>query len=145
MNCPKCGTEANESKFCPECGAPTQEQLPGQPPIQSEQPQYQPPQSAPPQFPQQPQYQQPTIVINNTNTNTVGGFGNGESAKSKMVTLILCIFFGVIGIHRFYVGKVGSGVLYAFTGGVCGVGVILDFIKILTGTFSDGAGLPIRK
>ena len=62
-----------------------------------------------------------------------------------MVTLILCIFLGVLGIHRLYVGKIGSGLLYMFTGGIFFLGWIYDILKILSGTFTDGAGLPIVK
>ena len=93
---------------------------------------------------------QPNIVTNNANTNvnqnTVSGGapGYGVSSKSRLVALLLCFFLGVLGVHRFYAGKVGSGVLYLCTGGICGIGVIYDLIKILTGTFRDGLGLPIK-
>jgi len=144
MNCPKCGSEANESNLCPNCGTPVQEQLPNQ-----EQPSQIPyeQQTQQPQNPYQPQMQQPTIIINNTNTNTNtnGGFGAVTSHKSKILTLVLCFFLGIFGIHRFYVGKVGTGILYLLTFGIYGIGWIIDFIKILTGTFTDGTGLPIRK
>ena len=68
----------------------------------------------------------PTINISNANSNSnannnmnMGGFGL-PMRKSKMVALILCIlgFFGLAGLHRMYVGKVGSGVLYFFTAGL---------------------------
>ena len=121
-----------------------------QPPAQGYQPGYQPGyQQVPPQghqqVPQQP-YQMPTIVVNNVNTNTnnVGGGMPGISPKSKMVALILCIFFGTIGIHRFYVGKVGMGILYLLTGGLCGIGWIIDIIQIACGNFRDNMGLFLK-
>ena len=40
------------------------------------------------------------------------------AGKSKTVTLILCIFLGYIGVHRFYTGKIGTGILYLLTGGI---------------------------
>ncbi len=106
-------------------------------------------QQVPPQGYQQvpPQgYQQvPTIVVNNVNTNNVGGAGMpGISPKSKMVALILCIFLGTIGIHRFYVGKVGMGILYLLTGGLCGIGWIVDIIQIACGNFRDNMGLFLK-
>jgi restriction system protein len=67
------------------------------------------------------------------------------SSKSKTVALILCIFFGCLGVHRFYVGKIGTGIIYIFTGGLFTIGWIIDIIKIATGTFTDGAGVAIRK
>ena len=66
------------------------------------------------------------------------------SPKSKLATLLLCFFLGIVGGHCFYAGKVGMGILYLFTGGICGIGAIIDFIKILTSTYTDGNGLPIR-
>lgn len=66
-----------------------------------------------------------------------------KSPKSNTIALLTCIFLGVIGVHRFYVGKVGTGILYIFTGGLCGIGVIVDIIKILTGSFKDSEGLTL--
>ena len=43
--------------------------------------------------------------------------------KSKFFTMLLCLVFGVFGIHRFYTGKFWTGVLYLFTGGLAGIGV----------------------
>ena len=80
----------------------------------------------------------------NTNTNVNGAFGL-PPRKSKTVALILCIigFFGLGGLHRMYVGKVGSGVLHLFTYGLCGVGTVLDLLAILSGGFRDSYGQPL--
>ena len=51
--------------------------------------------------------------------------------KSKWASFFLCLFFGVIGVHKFYEGKVGLGVLYLFTGGFLGIGVFVDLIVLL--------------
>jgi len=67
------------------------------------------------------------------------------SDKSKQTALLLCIFGGVIGLHHFYVGNIGKGLLYICTVGIFCIGWILDIIKILNGTFRDGAGAPLRK
>lgn len=66
------------------------------------------------------------------------------SPKSKWIALILCIALGLLGIHRFYVGKVGSGIIYLLTGGALGFGWIIDIIMILTGSFTDKAGLFLK-
>lgn len=50
---------------------------------------------------------------------------------NKWVSLLLCFFFGFLGVHRFYEGKIGTGILYLFTGGLFGIGVIVDFIILL--------------
>ena len=79
----------------------------------------------------------------NTNVNTDGGIVYPR--KSKMVALILCIigFFGLAGLHRLYVGKVGSGIIHLFTYGFCGIGTIVDLIAILSGSFTDSYGHPL--
>lgn len=76
------------------------------------------------------------IVINNTNSNinsNVNVNSNGRIGKplNKWVALALCFFFGFLGAHKFYEGKNGMGVLYIFTGGLCGVGILIDFISLL--------------
>ena len=62
------------------------------------------------------------------------------SRKSRLVAALLCLFLGYLGIHRFYVGKVGTGILWLLTGGIAGIGIIVDFIMILVGSFTDSEG-----
>lgn len=56
------------------------------------------------------------------------------------ILAIVCFFLGELGIHRFVVGKIGTGILWLFTFGLFGIGYIVDFIMILCGTFTDKTG-----
>ena len=69
----------------------------------------------------------------------------GEASKDWMITLLLCLFCGGIGVHRYYVGKIGTGILYTLTLGIFGIGTLIDLIKIATGKFTDKNGNYIRK
>ncbi|MGN0448009.1 MAG: TM2 domain-containing protein [Acutalibacteraceae bacterium] len=63
-----------------------------------------------------------------------------KSPKSRGVAIVLCIFLGALGIHRFYTEKVGTGILWLLTGGLFGIGTIVDFFMLLFGAFTDNSG-----
>ena len=67
------------------------------------------------------------------------------SEKNWLVTLLLCVFMGVVGIHRFYVGKTGTGILMILTGGGFGIWVLVDIIMIATNSFTDINGLKLNQ
>ena len=60
-----------------------------------------------------------------------------ESDKKMVVAALLCFFIGFLGVHRFYVGKVGTGILMIFTFGGVGIWALVDLIMIITGSFKD--------
>ena len=62
------------------------------------------------------------------------------SDKKRLVALLLCLFLGVLGVHRFYVGKAGTGILQIVTLGGFGIWVLIDLIMIILGKFSDKEG-----
>lgn len=69
----------------------------------------------------------------------------GVSEKSRLAALLLCLFLGVLGIHRFYVGKIGTGILMIilmFTG-IGEIWLLIDFIMIIAGAFSDKKGYKV--
>ena len=68
-----------------------------------------------------------------------------KSSKSKWVAFTLCFFLGLLGVHRFYVGKVGTGLLWFFTAGVFGFGWLVDLVMILTGDFKDDRNLELKE
>ncbi len=109
--CRYCGTAiAAASRFCQSCGASQFAE----------------------QQPQQPQQ----VIINNYNTtNNVGSNNNTvmitSGGKNKWVAFLLCLFLGVIGAHKFYEGKILMGIIYILTGGLFGIGWIIDLIAIL--------------
>lgn len=60
---------------------------------------------------------------------------NGKNVN-KMADLILCIFLGVLGVHKFYEGKIGMGVLYFCTCGLFCIGWIVDIVNMVTGRYN---------
>ena len=67
------------------------------------------------------------------------------SSKRIMPTLLLCFFFGCLGFHRFYVGKIGTGILQLLTVGGLGIWALIDFIMIIIGAFTDKEGNKITE
>ena len=129
MKCPNCGANIyDDVNRCQYCGA-----------YQPVKPQHQPP--VQPQY-QQPPYQQPPTVIYQVVQGEPGAvpYRQEISDKSKWAAFLLCFFFGGLGFHKFYVGKIGAGILYFFTLGLFGIGWLLDLIFILSGSSTDRFG-----
>ena len=61
-----------------------------------------------------------------------------------LIVLLLAIFLGGLGVHRFYVGKIGTGILQLVTLGGCGIWWLIDVILIVTNQFTDDEGHVIR-
>jgi TM2 domain-containing membrane protein YozV len=68
-----------------------------------------------------------------------------QSPKKRLIALLLCIFFGWTGIHRYYVDKIGTGVALMFTFGGFGLWIPIDSFLILFGMFKDSEGKPVKQ
>ncbi|MBN1456694.1 MAG: TM2 domain-containing protein [Sedimentisphaerales bacterium] len=69
---------------------------------------------------------------------------DGISDKSGIACLLLCFLLGTFGAHRFYVGKIGTGILMLITIGGFGIWWLIDMILIICGAFTDNAGNKIK-
>lgn len=122
--CPSCGkvfqANAGETKFCQHCGEVISKECVVCPHCGKQVAEL--------------KAEQPNIVINNSNNNVNTNVNGGRpgKAKNKWVAFLLCLFLGGIGAHRFYEGKIGTGILWLLTLGLGGFGVIVDLIIILT-------------
>lgn len=129
MRCGKCGNEF-EGNFCPNCGKPAGEEKVRSPFCGTEvQGSFCPNcgrimerKSA------EPSGIQPQVIINQVNHPMPMISGN---LKNKWVAFFLCLFLGWLGVHKFYEGKVLMGLVYLFTGGLCGIGWFVDLIALL--------------
>ena len=67
-----------------------------------------------------------------------------NSPKSYLATILLCFFLGTLGIHRFYIGKIGTGILMLITAGGLGIWQIIDFVVAVVGHLLDKKGRCIK-
>lgn len=92
----------------------------------------------------------PFNVYTSNNTQKAPEYQNQANVKpmspnNRWIAFILCFFCGTLGIHRFYVGKIGTGILYLLTFGFFGIGWLIDLIMIAIGSFTDKAGLMLKE
>lgn len=143
-NCITCGAQIEvDAMVCPVCGA-TQaiqtgnidknEQIIE---TQNNYSHYQEPQSQP----------QPQVIIHQTYSQPYQNNTNQANLKSKGTAALLAIllpFFGLCGIHRFYTGHIGIGIIQLLTGGGCLIWQIIDIILIASGSLKDADGRPLK-
>jgi TM2 domain-containing membrane protein YozV len=72
-----------------------------------------------------------------------GGPMLSAGQKDRQMTLLLCLFLGVVGVHRFYTGHTAIGVVQLLTLGGCGIWTLIDLMMIVTNKFTDVNGLPL--
>ena len=66
-----------------------------------------------------------------------------NSPKSKIIAILLCVFLGGLGIHRFYLGYTVIGVIQLLTIGGCGIWALVDLVLIAIGSLNDKDGQPL--
>lgn len=71
-------------------------------------------------------------------------YQSAPKPADSTLTLLMAIFFGPLGVHRFMTGYVGLGILYIFTGGLFGVGWLVDIIQLAANTYTDKYGRRLR-
>ena len=86
----------------------------------------------------------------NKTTHSLGNKQRGKlkieeiSPKSRLATTLFAFFLGELGIHRFYLGKIGTAILMIITLGGVGIWALVDFIMAVAGTMKDKEGRPIK-
>ncbi|GAI38125.1 unnamed protein product [marine sediment metagenome] len=66
------------------------------------------------------------------------------SPKSRLAVTLFAFFLGELGIHRFYLGKIGTGIAMLLTLGGLGIWALIDFIMAVAGAMKDTEGKPIK-
>lgn len=157
INCPECGKEiSDQAASCPNCGAPTKkgdfkycqhcgEQIDKECVVCPKCGKQVADLSIGPK-------DSPIIINNNNNASSTanvmgygGPVGNMASSRSRLITLLFCLFLGWLGVHRFYVGKIGTGIvmILLMCTGIGEIWLTIDFILILLGAFTDDQGLKV--
>jgi TM2 domain-containing membrane protein YozV len=67
-----------------------------------------------------------------------------ESQNRWIISMILCWFLGVFGVHRFYTGHTTIGIVQLLTLGGCGIWALVDFIMLVVGSYKDANGIPVK-
>ena len=140
MKCPHCGAEAS-GKYCSFCGSELPQVVPNEVNYQnnSNNTVYH---NVTNIYYAQPPVQQPAAV--HVPMQAQPQFYSYVSSKNKDIAFLLWFFLGLLGGHLFYVGRWKKGLLYLCTGGLLGLGWIVDFFQLASNNFKDADNLPLK-
>lgn len=125
MKCPNCGAPRSvEAECCPYCKA----QFDKVPPEKQEVHIHY----------HQEKHAEPEVRVEHIYTPV-----EKRSSRSRLAALLLCFFLGLLGAHKFYLGRFGLGIVYLLTYGFFGIGWLIDMIVLLVGNPRDKQGLPL--
>ena len=88
---------------------------------------------------------QPAATALGAARSSAPGLTSESSEKKILPAFLLCFFLGPLGIHRFFVGKTGSGIAQIFTLGGCVIWSFIDLIMIACGSFKDSKGKTLKE
>lgn len=119
MTCKHCCAEVKPGEICEYCGCLCE-----------------------PEQPKSSARSRRNIVINIGSGSDAGQDAQYPKSKNKGLAIGLCClgFLGAAGVHRLYLGKYVSGILYLCTAGFCYIGTIVDLLLLITGTMKDANG-----
>ena len=78
-------------------------------------------------------------------SNETGLTSEDVSDKKFVPAVLLCFFLGALGVHRFYLGKIGTGILMLLTLGGLGIWQLIDFVRLVVGSMGDKYHRPLQR
>ena len=134
MKCNHCGAPVRQGdSACPYCGAVFEFSQPMVVNIYKQEKQAEKPPERPPVKP--PEIRERVVYVDRPVP--------AVSGKKRSVSLILCLLLGTFGAHKFYERRYGMGLLYLFSYGLFGIGILVDLVCLVFGRPTDKQGLPM--
>lgn len=91
-------------------------------------------------FPIQKSAETETVTATNTAVQPTDASDTNAGGQSQIIALVLCLLVGGLGVHRFYLGYIWQGVVQLLTFGGFGIWVLIDLIRIITGSLGPKDG-----
>ena len=138
MKCEHCGAPVRQGEMaCAYCGAVFETSRPMVVNIYNQEKRAEKPPETPPERQQEqpPEVRERVVYVDRPVP--------AVSRKKRSVSLILCLLLGIFGAHKFYERRYGMGLLYLFSYGLFGIGILVDLVCLIFGRPTDKQGLPM--